>query len=47
MYPNAALQHLYERLYQIYLQLYPATKSLAHQLAEMQLAAPTPTPQSP
>jgi xylulokinase len=42
--PNAALQSLYDQLYEIYLQLYRATKSLAHRLAEMQLAAPTPTP---
>jgi sugar (pentulose or hexulose) kinase len=43
--PNVALQPLYDQLYQVYLQLYPATKSLAHELAELQLAAPTPTPQ--
>ena len=43
--PNVALQPLYDRLYEIYLQLYPATKSLAHELAELQLAAPIPTPQ--
>jgi len=47
VHPNAALQPLYERLYQIYLQLYPATRSLAHELAEMQLAAATPSPQGP
>jgi hypothetical protein len=44
--PNLALQPLYEQLYQVYLQLYPTTKSLAHELAEVQLDGPIPTPQS-
>jgi xylulokinase len=44
--PNVALQPLYDQLYQVYLQLYPATKSLAHELAELQLAAPTSTQES-
>lgn len=42
--PNVALRSLYDQLYQVYLQLYPATKSLAHELAELQLASPTSTP---
>jgi xylulokinase len=42
--PNVALRALYDELYQVYLQLYPATKSLAHELAELQLASSTSTP---
>jgi len=41
--PNVALQLLYDQLYQVYLELYPATKSLAHELAELQLCVPTLT----
>jgi xylulokinase len=43
--PDVALQPLYDQLYEVYLQLYPSTKGLAHELAELQLAAPPPTPQ--
>jgi xylulokinase len=45
VHPNATLQPIYDHLYQVYRQFYPATKSLAHELAELQLAIPTPTPQ--
>jgi xylulokinase len=41
--PNVALQPLYDQLYQVYRQLYPATKGLAHELAGIQLAAPAPS----
>jgi xylulokinase len=34
--PDPAAQELYDRLYRIYRELYPATRSAAHALAEMQ-----------
>ena len=36
--PNGAARSLYDRLYEVYRQLYPATRELAHELAALQLA---------
>jgi xylulokinase len=36
--PNGTVRSLYDQLYKVYRQLYPATRDLAHELAEVQLA---------
>ncbi len=39
--PNVAVRALYDELYDLYRRLYPATKDLAHRLADVQLAGAT------
>jgi xylulokinase len=37
--PNVAVRSLYDQLYEVYRQLYPVTRDLAHELAKIQLAS--------